>query len=72
MALLRLLGAEASHLFAYVRRPVIRREHNAVRSLLLDALLEDVGRTDTLDLLIESRQTVNDLSDRKVIARAQL
>jgi hypothetical protein len=41
-------------------------------SFLLSALLQDVGRTEAFDLLIESRQTVNDLGDRKVIAEAQL
>jgi hypothetical protein len=72
MALLGLLSAEAADLFAYVRRPVVRREHEAARSVLLAALLEDVGQTDSLDLVLESRQTVNDLADRKVVAAAQL
>ena len=67
LRMLRVVGLEAAHLFAHVRRPTVRREHERVRTELLGALLNDLSETPTLDLLIESRQHVNDLKDRQVI-----
>jgi hypothetical protein len=68
--MLGVLSDGAVHLFAYVRRPTVRREHERVRAQLLGALLTDLAATPTRDLLIESRQRVNDLKDRHVIATA--
>lgn len=70
MRMLGVVAGEAAHLFGYIRRPTVRREHGRVRKELLGALLMDLTSTGTLDLLIESRQRPNDLKDRQVIARA--
>ena len=68
--MLAVLAGGATRLFAHVRRPTVRREHEGVRATLLNALLDDLAKTTTLDLLLESRQRVNDLKDRQVIAGA--
>jgi hypothetical protein len=68
LRMLRLASDQAAQLIVLACRPTLRREHERARAQLLTDLLEELAPTAALDLLIESRQHVNDLKDRRVIA----
>lgn len=70
LRMLRVAGDRAVRLVVLACRPTVRREHERARAQLLTGLLTELAATTTLDLLIESRQHVNDLKDRKVVAAA--
>lgn len=70
LRMLRVAADEATHLVVRACRPTLRREHEQARAQLLSDLLDDLAATATLDLLIESRQHVNDVKDRQVVAAA--
>jgi hypothetical protein len=70
LRMLRVAGDQAVRLIVLACRPTVRREHERARAQLLNDLLDELVSSGTLDLLLESRQEVNDLKDRKVIAAA--
>lgn len=70
-AMLQVLADDASYLFAYSHRPVVRREHEGARVQLPNALLDDLSDANVLELVLESRQDHNDARDRQVIGSRQ-
>ena len=70
LRMLRVAAEQAVRLIVLACRPIVRRDHERARTQLLTGLLGELAAGTTLDLLIESRQEVNDLKDRKVIAAA--
>jgi hypothetical protein len=69
--MLQVLADDASYLFAYSHRPVVRREHEWTRAHLLNALLDDLEAANVAEVVLESRQAHNDARDRQVIGAHQ-
>ena len=68
LGMLGLLGEVAAHAVAYRITPAPTRHQNEARDRCLNAMAADLGGV--TELLLESRDAMNDVRDRRVIAGA--
>ena len=72
LAVLRLLGEATAASFAYRVSPAPSRHNESARQRCLNAFIEDLPAIRASEVVIESRQALNDHRDRRVFQDAHL